>query len=270
MPELPEIYTLAGQMNRELSGKVIAGIEVIQPKSLNIPEGDFTQALTGSQIHNATCRGKWVMVETSQGWLLLSLGMGGEILLVTRQTLPEKYRLVFDFSDGSCLAVNFWWFGYAHYAAPNELEKHKMTASLGPNAIDLTRQDLARLLAGRRGGLKAFLTDQSRIAGIGNVYIQDILFLARLHPLREIQALSPADIDRLADAIHSYLQSSIDKGGFEYEVDLHGQKGSFGTENFLVAYKEGQPCPSCGTIIEKIKTGSTSSFICPNEQRVSP
>jgi formamidopyrimidine-DNA glycosylase len=266
MPELPEIYTLARQMNRELAGKVITGIEVIQPKSLNIPEDDFVKALTGAQILGATCRGKWVIVETNQGWLLLSLGMGGEILLVTRQTLPEKYRLVFDFSDGSCLAVNFWWFGYAHYAAPDELGKHKMTASLGPNAIDLTRQDLTRLLTGRRGGLKAFLTDQSRIAGIGNVYIQDILFQARLHPLQDIQALQPADIDRLSDSIHSYLQSSIDKGGFAYEVDLHGQKGEFGMENFLVAYKEGQPCPSCGTIIKKIKTGSTSSFICPREQ----
>jgi formamidopyrimidine-DNA glycosylase len=198
--------------------------------------------------------------------------MGGEILLVTRQTLPEKYRLVLDFtasgmpSSADCLAVNFWWFGYAHYAAPGELGKHKMTASLGPNAIDLTRQHLAQLLAGRRGGLKAFLTDQSRIAGIGNVYIQDILFLARLHPLQDIQALSPPDIDRLADSIHSYLLLSIEKGGFAYEVDLHGQKGQFGTENFLVAYKEGQPCPSCGTIIEKIKTGSTSSFICPRCQ----
>ena len=268
MPELPEIYTLAGQMNRELAGKVIAGIEVIQPKSLNVPEGEFAKALTGAQILGATCRGKWVMVKTTQGWLLLSLGMGGEILLVTRQTLPEKYRLVFDFSDGFCLAVNFWWFGYAHYAAPGELDKHKMTASLGPNAIDLTRQELAQLLAGRRGGLKAFLTDQSRIAGIGNVYIQDILFLARLHPLREIHTLNPADIDRLSDAIHSYLQLSIDKGGFAYEVDLHGQKGSFGMENFLAAYKEGQPCPSCGTIIEKIKTGSTSSFICPHCQAI--
>ena len=266
MPELPEIHTLANQMNRDLTGKVISGIEVIQPKSLNIPQDHFVGALTGAQIQKATCHGKWVVVETSQGWLLLSLGMGGEILLVTRQTLPEKYRLVFDFTSEDCMAVNFWWFGYAHYAAPGELIKHKMTNSLGPNANELTRQDLAQLLAGRRGRIKAFLTDQSRIAGIGNVYIQDILFLAHLHPLQDIQALSPADIDRLADSIHSYLQLSIDKGGFAYEVDLHGQKGEFGAENFLVAYKEGQPCPACGTIIEKIKTGSTSSFICPHCQ----
>jgi len=268
MPELPEIYVLASQMNEALEGKTISGIEVVQPKSLNIPPEQFGQALTGARILGANYRGKWVMVETTQGWLMLGLGMGGEILLVTRQSLPEKYRLVFDFNDSTCLAVNFWWFGYAHYAARDELTKHKMTAKLGPNALTITRESLRDLIAKRRGGVKAFILDQSKIAGIGNVYAHDILFEARLHPLRNLDSLSEGEIERLADAIVARLQRSIDKGGFAYEVDLYGEKGGFGMDDLIVGYKEGQPCPVCGTIIEKIKTGSTSSFICPNEQAV--
>jgi formamidopyrimidine-DNA glycosylase len=264
MPELPEIYLLAQQMNADLTGKTIAGIEVKQPKCLNIPSSDFTSALTGATLREVTYRGKWVMVNTTQGWLLLCLGMGGEILLVTRGSLPEKNRVLFDFTDQTCLAVNFWWFGYAHYTA--EFADHKMTAGLGPNAIDLDPAGLRTLLNGRRGQLKTFLLDQDRIAGIGNFYIHDILFQARLHPLRSIQSLTEADITALSDAIRARLQLSIDKGGFAYEQNLYGQKGSFDIQDLIIAYREGKPCPVCGTPIEKIKTGGTSSFICPTCQ----
>jgi formamidopyrimidine-DNA glycosylase len=260
MPELPEITLLARQMRAELVGKTFTGIEVLQPKCLNAPEEIFVERLTGARIVDVSHRGKWLFVETTRGWLLLNLGMGGEILLVTRDTLPEKHRLIFDFDDGAALAVNFWWFGYAHYTP--DLAAHEMTARLGPNALDLTAGDLHTLLEGRRGRIKSFLLDQARIAGIGNFYVHDILFLARLHPLRAVDTLSDADVDALAQAIHDGLQPSIDKGGAAYEVDLYGQAGSFAMDDILVGYKEGQPCPTCGTPIEKVKTGSTSSFNC--------
>ena len=109
MPELPEITVLARQMKQELVGKTISGIEVLQPKCLNVAERTFVESLTGARLLDVSQRGKWIFVETDKGWLLLSLGMGGEVLLVSRETLPEKHRLVFDFDDGTCLAVNFWW-----------------------------------------------------------------------------------------------------------------------------------------------------------------
>ena len=196
----------------------------------------------------------------------MGLGMGGELLLVTRDTLPEKHRLIFDFDDGTCLAVNFWWFGYAHYVPIGELESHKMTAKLGPNALDLTADDLRTLLKGRRGGIKSFLLNQARIAGIGNFYIHDILFMAKLHPLRAINTLSDDDIDALYGAIRQGLQPSVDKGGAWYEMSLHGDRGGFLREDLVIGYTEDEPCPTCGTPVEKIKTGSTSSFICPQCQ----
>jgi formamidopyrimidine-DNA glycosylase len=119
----------------------------------------------------------------------------------------------------------------------------------------------------RRGTLKTFLLDQDRIAGIGNFYIHDILFQARLHPLRLIQTLSSDEINALTVAIHERLQLSINKGGFFYEMDLYGQKGGFVMTDLVIGYKENQPCPVCSTTIQKIKTGSTHSFICPNCQK---
>jgi formamidopyrimidine-DNA glycosylase len=268
MPELPEIASRAREMRASLVGKTIDSIEVLQPKCLNIPVEDFSTALTGARLLDANNRGKWILVETTQGWLLFNLGMGGEILLVTRATLPEKYRLIFDFDDDTCLAVNFWWFGYAHYIPDGKLAEHQMSAKLGPNALDLDAADLRALVQGRRERVKSFLLNQERIAGIGNAYVHDILFLARLHPLRTLDTLSDQEVEELAGAIHAGLQPSLDKGGAFYEVDLYGQPGGFTGDQIIIGYREGEPCPQCGTIIEKIKTGSTSSFICPNCQQL--
>ncbi len=267
MPELPEITVLACQMKRELMGKTISGVQVLQPKCLNVPEEAFVESVIGAQLVDIIHRGKWIFCKTTQGWLLLSLGMGGEILLTTHETLPEKHRLVFDFDDDASLAINFWWFGYCHYAA--SLANHKMTAKLGPNALDLTLDQFRELLRGRRRGIKSFLLNQSHIAGIGNVYVQDPLFKARIHPLRRIDTLSEDEIEALWEALRETLQESVDHGGSAWEMDLYGQKGRWDSSFFLVAYREGQPCPECGTTIEKIKTGSTSSFVCSQCQSLN-
>lgn len=263
MPELPEIASRARQMNAELPGKVICHVEAVQPKCLNLSVEEFKTAVCGSAIREVTYRGKWLFIHLNHGWLLLNLGMGGEILLLTRSSLPEKYRLIFDFEDGSCLAVNFWWFGYAHFVPEEQLSEHEMTRKLGPNALDLNATELKRILGGKSGRLKSLLLDQSKIAGIGNAYIHDILFLARLHPQRPVNSLSDEEIERLAEAIQLGLRPSLEKNGAFYEVDLHGWRGSFTMEDILIGYKEGKPCPRCQTSIQKIKTGSTSSFICP-------
>lgn len=266
MPELPEIAVLARQMKAEMPGRRIVGVEVLQPRCLNMTKRAFVKALTGATIVDVTQRGKWLLVETTQGWLLLSLGMGGEILLVKDAQLPKKRRLSLAFAGGDCLSVNFWWFGYAHFVRPGKLRRHRMTAKLGPNALDLTAEALWAKLSGRRGQVKSFLLDQSKIAGIGNAYVHDILFLAGVHPLRPIRSLSVEEGQNLFRAIRGGLQPSLEKGGSFYEVDLYGKKGGFTMDDILVGYKVGKPCPVCRTPIEKIKTGSTASFICPHCQ----
>ena len=261
MPELPEITVLARDMQQELGGVSFADVEVLQPKVLNMPVRDFRDAVVGAKVADVTSHGKWVKVETSQGWLLLNLGMGGEILLAHRDSLPEKHRLVFDLDSGSALAVNFWWFGFVHYAAV--LADHPMTAQLGPHALDLTQDQFGSIVRLSRGGIKSLLLNQRRIAGIGNVYVQDPLFRAGVHPLRQANALSDAELTALWRALRETLEGSIGLGGSHWELNLHGEKGRWGEDHFLVAYREGQGCPACGTTVVKIKTGSTSSHICP-------
>jgi len=261
MPELPEIIVLSRQMKAELVGKRIVGIEVLQPKCLNVPKETFVESLTGSKLLDVVPHGKWIMVKTDKGWLLLSQGMGGEILLVTRETLPENYRLILDFDDAACLAINFWWFGYAHFVT--DLADHQMTNQLGPNVLELTLDQFQELLRGRRGSIKSFLLNQRRVAGIGNVYIQDPLFKAGIHPLRPINTLSENEVAALWQALRETLQESIDHDGSGWDTNLYGKKGRWDQSFFLVAYREGKPCPKCGKTVVKIKTGSTSSYICP-------
>jgi len=136
MPELPEIAVLASDMNRELTGRVITGVQVLQPKCLNLPEDDFVGALVETEIMDATAHGKWIQVALDNGWLLLNLGMGGEILYTDREHLPEKHRLVFDLDNGRALAINFWWFGSVHYV--HNLDEHPQVSRLGPDFLSLT------------------------------------------------------------------------------------------------------------------------------------
>ncbi|PKO02132.1 MAG: formamidopyrimidine-DNA glycosylase [Chloroflexi bacterium HGW-Chloroflexi-5] len=262
MPELPEITSRAIEMNKELTGKTIQAFEVLQPKCLNVTPDELNQFLNHSVIESVTHHGKWIMAHTTQGWLLINLGMGGEILLVNRKQMPAKYKLVIDFTDQSCLAINFWWFGYVHFCALDGLTNHPMIAKLGPNVLDLSEEDFTNLIKNQKGKLKAFLLDQSRLAGIGNAYVHDILFIAKLHPNRLIANLSTAEISALFKGIQDGLRPSLAKGGAFYEMNLYGEKGGFQMEDIIIGYRENTPCPQCGAPIQKIKTGSTSSFIC--------
>lgn len=268
MPELPEICNLAQQMNIELPGKRISSVDIRQEKCLNVPTADFTTLVTGKTVGTITSRGKWIFMNLDPDTtFLLSLGMGGDALLhKPGEPLPEKYQIALEFDDGFHLSIAFWWFGYAHAVLDSELADHKMTASLGLNPLDIefTFEAFDALLNAKKGGIKSVLIDQKNIAGIGNVYIQDILFAARLHPNRKTNTITSKERHTLFNAIRANLQHATELGGLKYEKDLYGQPGRFG--DFLVGYKENQPCPTCGTSIQKIKTGSTATFICPSCQ----
>ena len=265
MPELPEIAIFARDMRKELIGRTFAAIEVLQPKCLNVPVPDLQAALIGARITGVAAHGKWLKVETTGGWLLLNLGMGGEILLTDRAHLPEKYRLIFDLNGGACLAVNFWWFGFAHHAA--NPAQHPMVGKLGPHALDLSLDEFRVLLKGRRGAIKTFLLDQDRIAGIGNVYVQTPLWRAKIHPLRSIPTLTDEEVAALWQALYDIMQGSVDAGGAPFELNLYGQKGGW-DDPYLFHWQEGAPCPVCGMPLAKIRTGSTGSYICTGCQKL--
>jgi formamidopyrimidine-DNA glycosylase len=273
MPELPDIVVLARSMQEALRGRRITGVTVNQPKCVNLDPAAYASTLVGGRVAYVRQRGKLLLIGLDNGWgLWLSLGMGGEARLHGPGESPDpgRERVVFRFDDGSQLWLHFWWFGNVHAVPIAELSADPRLAGLGPEPLDeaFTPERLAEMLRGRRGRIKGYLLDQRFIAGIGNVYVQDILWHARLHPLRPANTLDEDDLARLHAAIRHVLQEGIRWGGNHREYDVWGQEGRY-HEHLQVGYRTGKPCPACGRLVEEIRVGQTTSYICPVCQPLS-
>jgi formamidopyrimidine-DNA glycosylase len=270
MPELPDIHVLARSLDEALAGETIAAAVVNQPRCLNLTPEAFCCAVGDRRVDGARQRGKWALLGLDSGDILaLNLGMGGEVCLhgPDEEPDPARERVVFRLASGRQLWLHFWWFGHVHLVPGGDLSAHPQLGRLGvePLAADFTPERLAALLSGRRGALKRYLLDQKVIAGIGNVYVQDILWHARLHPLRVAGALGEAEVRRLHAAIQHVLAEGIRWGGGPGEKDVWGRAGQY-AEHLQVGYQTGRPCPTCGTPVEELRVGSTTSYICPRCQ----
>jgi formamidopyrimidine-DNA glycosylase len=193
--------------------------------------------------------------------------MGGDVLYyasLAERTAADKIAVEVAFRDGGGVTIRFWWFGHVHLAAAGALGDHKPSAGIGPSPLSdaFTPGYLAGLCEGRRTAIKTVILDQRLLGGIGNVYGQDPLFHARIHPLQPARSLTSGEIAALHSAIRTVLTDSLRAGGLAYERDLYGKSGGYGPDRFAVAYREGKPCPACGNPIVKLKTGSTSTHIC--------
>jgi len=268
--ELPELTVLRRQMTKEIVGKRIRKVEVVNPKCLNMPLNRFRRIVIGRNVESVDARGKWLFIKLDSGYVLLfNPGMGADIIrFKPGDRLPEKYQIRFTLDDGAGFTIRVWWFCYLHLMQAKKLGEHKLTGKLGPTPLDerFTLEYFRELLRRGRGSIKTFLLDQKNVAGIGNVYIQDMLFKAELHPKRTLRSLTDIEIEKLYRSMRSILERSVELGGLTYERDFYGRRGRFGARQFKVAYKPGKPCPVCRTTIRKIKTGSTSSYICPTCQ----
>lgn len=271
MAELPEIIILVKQMDQELKSKEFLAGELRQEKSINLPSDEFIQKIRGKKVIKVYNKGKWIFIQLSDDYyLLLNLGMGADILFhESGSESPEEYQCYFQFTDGSSFSCKFWWIGRAELVQKKELPEHKATKDIAISPLDdeFTLEHF-RKLCQARSQIKNLILNQKKIGGIGNVYIHDILFKARLHPQTVANTIKPVKVDHLHNTIQHNLKNSIELGGLAYEKDFYGQNNGFEREYFLVAYNEGKPCPECGETIEKIKTGSTSSYICPQCQKL--
>ena len=272
MAELPEITKFAGQMKNTLCGKTIKSITLIQEKCANISDAEFNKRTAGAKVADVYNKGKWIITVLDNGeHILLSLGMGADILYFEDEgSLPDKYQIKLLFTDNSGYTARFWWFGKFLLFSKDELETEPNTKDIAIDPFDerFTIQYFTSLLGGKKTQIKAFLMNQKNVGGIGNMYMHDILFRARLHPQMKISEMGADRIKALYDSIIEMLNISRSKGAFKYEKDFFGKEGGFLVEEFLVGYKENQPCPVCGEIIISIKTGSTSTFICPVCQKM--
>jgi formamidopyrimidine-DNA glycosylase len=264
--ELPEITILAQQMHEKLKGKKFKEVSLSNDKVLNVSLDEFTSKLVGSTVERVEPRGKWVIISLDNGYsVLYNTGMGADTLYYTNESkLPEEYHHSFKFTDNTGFTIRVWWFVHIHLMETDKIHTHKQVGTMGKTPLDpeFTPEYFKELVTGRRGGVKSLLTNQKHVGGIGNVYIQDPLFLAGIHPLRKWNSLSEEEVMKIYESTRQVLTESLDAGGLAYEKQFNGKKGTYNKDNFRVGYKENEPCPVCGTTIIKIKTGSTSSYIC--------
>lgn len=271
MAEIPEIIKYSGQMNAVLTGREISSLSLYQEKNLNIPPDEFIRRCLGRTVKSVGHKGKWFIIYLDGGEnILISLGMGADILHFGGGGPQGKHQVRVDFTDGSGFSIRFWWFGRFLLVTDAELPNEPSTKEIGIDPFDPTfsYEHFRALFAGKKTQIKAFLLDQKNIGGIGNMYMHDILFLAGLHPKTKISDMKEESFRKLYGSILQVLRSGLEGGTFEYEMDFFGKPGPLTNDHFMIAYKENGHCPNCGSDIEFIKTGSTSSYICPQCQKL--
>jgi len=272
MAELPEITKYAKQMQETLKGKTTEVVTLLQEKCANVSAEEFQNRIVGATIVDVYHKGKWIITKLDNDEnILLSLGMGADILYFENEAdLPEKYQVKLLFTDGSGYTARFWWFGKFLLVPNDELPTDSNTKDIAIDPFDerFTHQYFTDLLKGKRTQIKSFLMNQKNVGGIGNMYMHDILFRAGLHPQKKISDMNDEEVERVYHSILEVLNQSREKGSCNYEKDFFGVEGGFSIDDFMVGYKDEQPCPACGEEIVSIKTGSTSTFICPTCQKM--
>ena len=276
MPELPEVETTARGLRQRIIGLRICRIGGVDwPRMLpNTSEAELSAALVGLRIVSVERRGKYVLVGCADDhWLGLHRKMSGNVLLRSADAAPEAHtHLEIAFDDGVLLRfVDPRKFGRVYLFRSSAELSAFVAARLGPDSLlDLDEAMLATKLRGRTGRIKSLLLDQAFLAGIGNLYADEALWEARVHPLRSADSLSKLERGRLARAIKQVLERGIERNGTSFSAtyrDVDDRPGE--NQAFLNVYgRESAPCPRCGWPISRILIGARSSHFCPKCQKM--
>lgn len=270
MPELPEVETTRRGLAACIEGRRLAGVAARRP-DLRFPlPPDFARRMEGRVAERLDRRAKYILVRLEGGltWLI-HLGMSGR-LIVGAGPLPSLGRhdhvTVETDADGHVVYQDARRFGFMDLFATAEEAGHPRLAALGLEPLaDLSAKRLQALLAGRFAPIKAALLDQRLIAGLGNIYVSEALFRARVRPERAAGSLTPAEVRRLATAIPEVLQAAIAAGGSSLR-DYRQPSGELGyfKASWQVYGREGEDCPRCGGgPVRRVVQSGRSSFYCP-------
>ncbi len=272
MPELPEVETYVRELAPEIAGRMITAASVTWARIIAAPDAAaFPARLAGLRFTTFGRRGKYMLLGLADdSTLVVHLRMTGKLLIVPGDTPPAPHtHVVLTLDDGRSLHYNDpRKFGRLWVVAdPDAL----LGAKLGPEPLsdDFTPARLAAALAGRQAAIKALLLNQAVVAGVGNIYADEALFRARLHPARAGGTLSRPEIARLHEAVRAVLSAGIARrgsslGGSTSQNYLRpgGEPGGY-QEDHLVFRRTGQPCARCGAIIQRIVIGQRSTHFCP-------
>ena len=278
MPELPEVETIRQRLIRGFGDRPSILDQTIHQAKLHWPgtlanaTGDYFEGFVkGQQVLSVDRRAKFLYLTLTDAYLVFHLRMSGDLFMEPIEQIeahPYRYerhdRVWLDFDSGWRLVFNdIRKFGRMWLL--NDL--NTIFAKIGPEPLDetLSPNDFFKNLTSKSRQLKPLLLDQSFIAGVGNIYSDEALFMAGLHPLRKSDSLSLSEATRLLKAIRSVLSKGIDQKGASIDWVYRG--GDF--QNFFQVYQQNdQPCPRCGTPIQKTKVGQRGTHFCPNCQRL--
>lgn len=271
MPELPEVETIRRQIAPAIEGRVLERIEVSDPRWCEpLAPVELADALEGRSVEQVARRGKYLIVElTDEVHLLMHLRMTGTLLVDPPE--PPKYeRVLLRFSgDRTIHFCDPRRFGTGQLALGRPALDDFFSARLGiePLGDELTGSRLRALATGRRAPIKAFLLDQRRIAGVGNIYADEALFRAGIHPLRPTGSLSATQYERLSQSVREALTAGLNAGGATIDDFRHpdGVSGAFQNE-FLVHLRKGEPCFVCGRTIVKFVAAGRGTYACEHCQ----
>jgi len=275
MPELPEVETVVRGLARRMVGHRLTGVELKRGDlRWRIPK-TLPQKAQGQAIAAVDRRAKYILIRLGDGGvLLLHLGMSGRLLLMERgdeTPLDRHDHVLMTLDDGTRIRFNdVRRFGVLDYVRAEALPKHKLLKGLGPEPLDpgFTGAVLAAALRGKRTPLKAALSDQRVVAGLGNIYVCEALFQAELSPKRLARTVNAERAERLVAAIKDVLGRAVAAGGSSIRdyVQATGELGYF-QHHWAVYDHEGEPCPRCRGVIKRIVQSGRSTFYCSKCQR---
>lgn len=274
MPELPEVETIRRSLAGRLQGKTIISVAILEPFVVKFPEPEaFADMLAGRRIESLSRRGKYLLFNLDGGLQLIAhFRMTGHFLWEASSAPLEKHcRVIFVLDDGMHLRfIEPRKFGTLHLISAGRFENAGGIATLGEEPIGegFDASYLQTRLGKRHGKIKSLLLDQKIVAGIGNIYADEILHAAGIAPERDPSGMSDAEYARLADAARDIISAAIECRGSTIRdyCDADGESGNY-QEQHKVYGKEGGICPRCGGMIRRIKIGGRSSHYCPDCQK---
>ncbi|HMF74824.1 MAG TPA: bifunctional DNA-formamidopyrimidine glycosylase/DNA-(apurinic or apyrimidinic site) lyase [Bryobacteraceae bacterium] len=262
MPELPEVETVVRSITPYVLGRTIRHVELF---SRRVTRGDFAATIagvTGALIQGVRRHGKQIFFELDRGILFIHLGMTGKLLI---NAAPSKYaRAIFHLDEGALFYDDVRQFGRVEFFTqmPSSL------ARVGPDALTIGFAEFFERLHRRGGHIKPLLLNQSFVGGVGNIYADEALFAARIHPRAAASRLSEKRVKELHGSLIKILQLAIHHRGSSISdyVDADGAPGSFQQQHNVYG-RAGQPCPCCGSPIRRIVLGQRGTHYCPRCQR---
>lgn len=274
MPELPEVETVRRGLEQLVVGKTIASVTCRYPKMIVTGLEEFESRLPGQTITAMRRRGKYLIFQLTDNVLVSHLRMEGKYFYYADAVPERKHAHVFfEFTDGGTLVYeDVRKFGTMELLQEADLPAYFDSKKLGPEPReeDFILPDFAQALSKSKKPIKSHLLDQTLVAGLGNIYVDEVLWRAQVHPARPSSSLAAQEVQAVHDFTIQVLAQAVEKGG----STIRSYSNAFGEDGTMQDYhmvygKTGQPCPRCGTPIEKIQLGGRGSHFCPHCQKVA-